>query len=186
MLVSVVLQRLPITELLRTPVARERLGSVEMDPVVVPVEVEGLARAVLAHVALEHLRQVLPIRVAEVEDRVGVRLPVPLPHVLEKRLRRRRLEVAVGAHERLTRRLFAAAGSFRFRLAEKLEEDVRLPDVEAEHLKQIIPRSLVQILLSLYRGSNLQVQFIQVGLIIVERLVSNYARAARVCTMAEL
>ena len=61
--------------------------------------------------------------------------------MLKQRLGVGRLEVTVGAHERLSRRLFAAAGSFRFRLAEKLEEDVRLPDVEAEHLKQIIPRS---------------------------------------------
>ena len=136
MLRPVLLQRLPVAELFRAPVARERLGLVEMDPVVVPVQVEGLARAVLAHVALEHLGQVLSVGVAEVEDRVGVGLPVALPHVLEQRLRRRRLEVAVGADESLSRRRRRFfAGSFRFRLSEELEEDVRLPDVEAKHLK---------------------------------------------------
>jgi hypothetical protein len=53
--------------------------------------------------------------------------------VLEQRLRAVRLEVAVGAHERLLRLLLARA--LRLRLAEKLEQDVRLPDVKTEHLK---------------------------------------------------
>ena len=71
--------------------------------------------------------------------------------MLKQRLGVGRLEVTVGAHERLLSLLVADAGCgvLRFRLSEKLEEDVRLPDVEAEHLNQIIPRSWVQILLSL-------------------------------------
>lgn len=71
-----------------------------------------------------------------------------IPDVLEKRLRRRRLEIAIGANESLSRRFFA--GTFRFRFSEKLEEDVRLSDVEAEHLKHFNVQSYETMIASKY------------------------------------